>query len=87
VQFVILATFFPAVTFCVVMGAHEGVHPLHLLICAFSLECFLLCLSVLNYKFGNLVDVDEFVLAFALSIVAIITFVLALATSSFLAAV
>jgi hypothetical protein len=69
------------------MGAHEGVHPLHLLICAFSLEPFLPCLSILDCEFGNLVIVDEFVLTFALSIVVVVTFVLALATSSFLAAV
>ncbi len=85
-RFSILATFSPAVTFCVVTGAHEGVHPLHLLICAFSLECFLPCLSVLDCKFRNLVIVDEFVLVFAISIVAIVTFLLALATSSFFAA-
>ena len=87
VQFGILATFFTTVTFFVVTGAHEDVLPLHLLICAFSLEPFLPCLSVLDCKFGSLVIVDEFVLVFALSIVAIATFVLVLITSSFLAAV
>ena len=86
-QFGILATFFLAVTFCVVTRAHESVHPIHLLICAFSLEHFLPCLSILDCKFGNLVIIDEFVLVIALSIIAIVTFALALATSSFLAAI